>query len=179
MRTHKLLLLAFLAAVLPSCSASEEVPVTEPPAITLSEARRVQNHALLELAAYLPTEAVVGGMDAPIPQMNGMTCDWADNEPTGATEVGIFLPGGYDLEVSSEVDLRQVLKQIQEDYLEKGWQAYWDEPGEGNSMNLISPDGYEFFLTALPLKGPSQKLRMSSFSPCIQAPEDFTLFDKY
>ena len=179
MRTCKALLLSMLLVLLSSCAPAKSEVVEEVPKITLSEAREFQNHALLELATYVPTDAVVGGMDTPIPQMNGMTCDWAKSGNAASAESGVFLPGGYDIEVSSGVDLHRVLEQIQTDYREKGWQAYWDEGGKGSSMNLISSEGYEFILTALPARNLSQKLRMSSFSPCLRTPEGFTLFDQY
>lgn len=179
MRAFGVLLLLVLLVGTSACSTPNNKGAETQPGISLRESRQFQNQELLQLAAYVSLDTVVGGMGAPIPQMNGMTCDWAKPGSDASVEAGVFLPGGYDIEVSSEVDLDQVLEQIRVDYLEKGWNAYWDNTGENKSVNLISPEGYEFFLTVLPSKESSQKLMMSSFSPCLQAPEGFTLFDEY
>lgn len=179
MKICRVLILFTILIGMSACSASEKETAVEPSRITLSEAREFQNSVLLDLATYVPADSLIGGMDAPLPEMSGMTCDWARKGGAASSESGVFLPGGYDIEVSSDVDLAEVLDQIRLDYLEKGWEAHEGSSKGRKSVRLASPEGYEFFLTALSIKDGSLKLVMNSFSPCVKVPENFSLFDRY
>lgn len=176
-RSLTLILLILLTAAV-GCSAASDSVVVRPSTITLEEARKYQNQVLLDLADYLPEGSVTGGFEAPIEKMKGLTCDWSKGS-SASPHSGVLLPGGYDLKVSSAIDLDQVREQIRKDYLEKGWEAFWDKPGKYQDLNLISPEGYKFFLGVRLIGADTSELVISSFSPCLKAPEGFSLFDEY
>ncbi|MCA0378260.1 MAG: hypothetical protein LCH36_02305 [Actinobacteria bacterium] len=178
MMIQKILVSFASVAGLVACATAERAAEPTPPTITLEEAREFQNGVLLDLAEYLPDGSVVGGFEAPIPKMHGMTCDWARGSLASPAS-GVFLPGGYDLKVSSDVDLDKVREEIRLAYVNQGWEALWEEPGEYQDLNLASPDGYEFFLGVRVVDSETSEFVMSSFSPCLKAPEGFTLFDEY
>lgn len=180
----KAILVGALAMVLMgtvACSSNSFAEVEARSDITLQEARKYQNRVLSELGGYVPPEFVVGGMSAPIEQMPPMSCDWMDGAGASAEKSGVFLPGGYDLEVSLETDLDEIRDRIRNDYDDDGWEATWENRSRADSrtLQLLSPNGYSFYLSSITTKSGVRKLLMSSFSPCIKAPADFSMFEQY
>ena len=157
------------------------VDVVEPnlPLITLQEARKFQNDELLRLAHYVPREWVVGGFEEPIPRMHGLSCDWMAGAASSPDAAGVMLPGGYDLEVGPTVDLIPILETVARKYQQDGWTVEWEEPDKHEDLKLTSPEGYVFFVSAIVLREGGIEYSISSFSPCLKAPEGFTLFDEY
>ena len=171
-------LLLFLAA---GCATPPEIPAPPKTQITLQEARSFQNKILADMGSYVEQEAVIGGMQSPIPRMAGLTCDWAAGSGGSDDISGVFLPGGYDLEVASGTDLDIVRSEIQETYAAlSGWETVWTDNDGDRELLVMSPQEYKFYLSAY-VVGANGNLRLdiSSFSPCLEAPEGFSLFDKY
>lgn len=165
--------------MLSSCAAEVDTVQPDPPPITLQEARVFQNDELVRLAQYVPQEWVIGGFEEPIPRMHGLSCDWMAGAGSSPDAAGVMLPGGYDLEVKPTVDLNSILGAVANDYRQGGWTAEWEEPDKHDDLKLTSPEGYVFFVSKIVLREGGLEFSMSSFSPCLKAPEGFTLFDEY
>ena len=92
MKIQKILASFASVAGLVACATAERAAEPTPPTITLEEAREFQNGVLLDLAEYLPDGSVVGGFEAPIPKMHGMTCDWARGSLASPAAMLIMAP---------------------------------------------------------------------------------------
>ena len=149
--------------------------------ITLQEAREFQNATLTDLGHFVESDAVIGGMQSPIPKMAGLTCDWASGATVSSEHSGVLLPGGYDIEVAPATDLDEVRSEIQKTYAAlSGWETEWNENDGDRELLIISPQQYKFYLSAYVVAASGNlRLDISSFSPCLKAPEGFTLFDEY
>lgn len=169
-------LLVLLA--LSGCVPDEE-PVPQEMSITMEEAREFQNRALKQFADFVPSEAILAD-DGPVPKMSALNCERGGSVGSSYSETGAMLPGGQEIEVRIGTNLDAVLLDIHETYaLEKGWESTWYEDESGRELALISPDGYKFFLAFSPAPTGGSELDLSSFSPCLAVPADFTLFDEY
>lgn len=180
-RVSSAIAICAIALMVSGCAGRGDAPAPQPSEITLQEARMFQNKTLLDLGGYVETEAIIGGMQGPIPRMAGLSCDWAAGPSADAEISGILLPGGYDIEVASGTDLDAVRSEIEKTYSAVGgWETKWSEHDGDRELLLVSPEKYEFYLSAY-VVGASGNLRLdiSSFSPCLQAPEGFTLSDEY
>jgi len=150
-----------------------------PAELTLTEAREYQNRVLEELAAFVPPEVVVRN-NGPIEKMKGMRCDWYKGTRSAGADAGVMLPGGQYVGVKPGTDLDAVREAMAEHYrTEPGWEVNWEQHEGWRTLALDSPDGYGFYVSAYRVDSADPELGMSSFSPCMKAPEGFTLFDKY
>lgn len=178
MRIRSIGVLILTLAALSGCAvASTSEPSS--PLITLQEARGFQNEELIRIADYLPPEWIVGGFEEPIPRMKGLSCDWMSSVDSSPEVAGVILPGGYDLEVDREVNLIPILETVADEYQLRGWVTEWEDQGKHDDLKLTSPDGYVFFVSAILLREGGLEYSISSFSPCLKAPEGFSLFDEY
>lgn len=167
------------ALALMGCAPSNEEAPEPGPQITLQEARQFQNQVLLDLGEYVPAGQVSGGFDGPIERMSAMKCDWMEGPALSSKDSGVFLPGGFDIEVLPETDLGVVFDQILDEYENSGWTVASEGSGTDRELELISPDGYTIYLTIYDSDTSKLTLAISSFSPCIKAPEDFDIFEQY
>ncbi len=165
----------FFVGCVPS---SEQIPAPGPQ-ITLQEARQFQNQELLDLGEYVPREHVRGEISGPIERMSAMKCDWAKGPAFSSKNSGVFLPGGYDIEIQSETDTGAILDRILEDYESRGWTVVEEGSGDDRELELTSSDGYTFYVRFYNSDVTDQEFVISSFSPCIKAPDDFDIFEKY
>lgn len=159
---------------------SETTETMDEPRITLREARDYQNLLLKELVAFVPRESITGGMEEPIARMPGMSCNWDEGAGASWERAGVFLPGGFDVEVGLDTDLAAVLDAIAARYEElPGWTV--DSSGDGYErlVTLTSHDDYSFYVRQYPDSEGVLQFSVSSFSPCIEAPEGFDPFGEY
>lgn len=154
--------------------------MSETPQITLREARDYQNHVLAEMVSFVPVEAVTGGMDRPIAQMSVMSCNWEEGAGASWEKTGVFLPGGYDVEVALNTELDAVLDDVAAKYMKlQGWTVGSKGEGGERVLEVTSPDGYDFYVEYYPVSEGALQFSVSSFSPCIEAPEGFDPFGEY
>jgi hypothetical protein len=150
--------------------------------ITLSEARAYQNDVLFDLISFVPTDVVTGGMSGPIDRMHAMTCDWSERPAeklTGSAEE-IFLPGGYDVEVASDISVDALFDEVQAAYAERpGWEVSSTGESRERVVALVSPEGYTFYLESYTPTATTLRVSASSFSPCFSAPTGFDRFETY
>lgn len=167
------------ALTLMGCAPSTDESPAPGPQITLQEARQFQNQVLLDLGEFVPAEQVSGGFDGPIERMSAMKCDWAKELVRSSKDSGVFLPGGFDIEVLPDTDLGVVFDQILNEYEASEWAVVSEGSGTDRELELISPDGYTIYLSIYDSDISKLTLAISSFSPCIKAPDDFDIFEKY
>ncbi len=180
-RTNAMLGLVLVGGVFFGLSAcAEEKPVEERPTITLGDARTFQNDVLIEFMTFVPSNMIVGGMSEPIPRMRAMPCNWTKGSNVSWEKSGVFLPGGYDVELSLDSDASQVLDAVQQNYeARSGWAVSSSGEAGERVLNLVSADGYEFYLEYYPIDDGMLLFSISSFSPCLEAPDDFDIFEDY
>ncbi len=179
MRSRSAGVLILSLIMLSGCARAVDPVEPGSPLTTLQEARVFQNDELVRLAQYVSPEWIVGGFEEPIPRMHGLSCDWMAGAASSPDVAGVMLPGGYDLEVKPTVNLIPILEMVAEEYQQDGWAVDWEEPNKHEDLMLTSPEGYVFFVSATMLRDGGLEYSMSSFSPCLKAPEGFTLFDEY
>lgn len=167
------------------CSSATQPPapppaVTNQPQITLPEAREYQNRVLLEMAALLPEEKIVNDFGGPVERGSTLSCNWYDGADASWQHNGVKLPGRIAVDVTPDTDLDAVLDVAQASYpLKPGWHLGTTSSGGERVIQLISPEQYTFYLEYYPVANDLLRFAVTSFSPCFEAPEDYSPFDDY
>lgn len=174
---------------LTSCGPETTKTETGPPEAAPSEtqevaaleaARELQNSTLSRLVEYVPQELIIGGMTGPIPEMRALSCNWSEGSQAAWERAGVFLPGGYDVEVAREADLSGVLDAVLASYERlPGWSAVSSGEGDERLLVLTSSEGYSFYVRQYPVTEDARRFSVSSFSPCIGVSEGFDVLDYY
>lgn len=165
------------SATSPTTPTSPASPTEQDVVTSLSEARKFQNAILEQLVEFVPPELITGGMTEPIPEMRGLSCKWSDGSDDARESEGVFLPGGYDVEVANNSDLSGVMDEVFASYEgNPEWIAESSGEGDERLILLTSMDGYTIYVRQYAIAEDTRRFSLSSFSPCIRVSEEFDLF---
>lgn len=143
------------------------------PRITLAEAKTFLREVDADLFSRVPIDQIVEDTRRPEEKNTVLGCSGDMEDPY---KDGVFLTGGGVMYLSGSSDLRPMMDEIFEDYGSKEeWKTSWaSQPGR-LELEIVSPEGYEFYVGAPTTPNKKNLLRFSvnGFGPCIPTPPGF------
>ncbi len=157
------------------CTMGDGVPTSQGnlTQITLGESKEFLRVVDADLFARFPVEHIVRDNRRPNEKNTIMGCSDDLEDPY---KDGLYLTDGGSLYLTDAVDFRGILNQIFEDYnSKKGWTATWVPSQDEFEINILSSEGYSFYIGVPVSPNEDDELRLSvnGFGPCIPAPAGF------
>ena len=170
-----------LSGCVPNPSPQEETVL---PKISLTEARTTQNDELARFREFVSYDIIVKDYGVS-PPSRAKACNMLDGQPI-TSDSGVFLAGSWRALTPAETNLEQLLSEIRAAYDAKpGWNTrVGDLPNEPLPSTLVivtSPENYKYYVRVdtEPNGEGLKEVSVSSFSPCVETPDDFDRFTKY